>query len=104
MYVDGKETDVIPLWNSSFIAVRLDAGEHTIRAEYKQKGIVLGSIVSIIAILLSVGLIVYTKKKKDILLEDMQTYSLKDTFYSEEYLLERQEGQKKKKEQENPEE
>lgn len=102
VYVDGKETDVIPLWNSSFIAVRLDAGEHTIRAEYKQKGIVLGGIVSIIAILLSVGLIVYTKKKKDILLENMQTYSPKDTFYSEEYLLERQERQKKKKEQENP--
>lgn len=104
VYVDGKEAEIVPLWDSSFIALRLDAGEHTIQAKYKQRGIVWGGVLSVAAILLSAGLIVYTKKKKDIVLEDTETDGWQETFYSEEDLLERQERQKRKKQQENPEE
>ena len=76
-------------------------GTHTIRLEYQQSGIVEGTIISILAVLLFVGIVIHEHcKKKSVFME--KEIVLKDTFYSEEYLLERQERRKKK--QENSEE
>lgn len=97
IYVDGEEVDVLPLWNESFVAAKLSAGDHEIRLEYKQKGMWLGIFLSVGSVLLTLGYALYARKyKKDYLLESEALYegcSL-DICYSEEE-LERRKNKKR---------
>ena len=102
LYVDEEQVEVDPLFFNGFVSTHLTEGTHTIRLEYQQNGIVEGTIISILAVLLFVGIVIHEHRKKESVFMEKEIV-LKDTFYSEEYLLERQERQKKKKEQENPE-
>lgn len=92
LYIDGEETEILPLWEDSFVAARLKPGEHTVHLEYRQRGLLLGGIISVFALGLSVLAFLYSKKK-DFLLEEGMSEEHLETFYSEEVL----ENRKKKK-------
>lgn len=75
MYVDGEEVDILPLWSGSFVATRLGAGEHTVHLQYRQSGLLLGTILSVGMIALTVCYIVLERKKRMIwLLEPPEVY------------------------------
>lgn len=63
MFVDGVETDIIPIWDGTFIAAELPEGNHVITFVYKQKGLVLGLIITLTIL---IGFIVFSilEKKK----------------------------------------
>lgn len=85
LYIDGEETEILPLWKGSFIATRLKPGEHTIHLEYRQKGILMGGILSVLALGFAVFLFLYSKKR-DFLLEQEMSGEHLETFYSEDAL------------------
>lgn len=60
LYVDGKETEIEPLWNGSFVSVSLPQGTHTIHLEYKQRGLIPGIVISVIAALV-LGYLLFRK-------------------------------------------
>lgn len=69
LYVDGEERSIQPLWNS-FVSVELEAGNHEIRLVYKQKGLLIGGLISILTIGLTAGYMIRSRKgRKDWLLE-----------------------------------
>ncbi|MBQ8147708.1 MAG: YfhO family protein [Lachnospiraceae bacterium] len=75
MYVDGEEVEILPLWNKSLVAAKVPAGEHEIRLEYRQKGLVPGIVLSVLVILLLILYCLYTRKtKKDYLLENSDDF------------------------------
>jgi uncharacterized membrane protein YfhO len=47
LYVDGVETDILPLWDSNFVAVNLSKGTHTIQLKYRQRGFLVGIFVTV---------------------------------------------------------
>lgn len=51
MFVDGVETEIIPIWDGTFIAADLPEGEHTITFVYKQKGVIPGFIITVTVII-----------------------------------------------------
>ena len=85
LYIDGEETEILPLWENSFVAARLEPGEHTVRLKYRQRGLLLGGIISVIALGLSIFAFWYSKKR-DYLLEEGMSEEHLETFYSEEIL------------------
>lgn len=64
LYIDGKEEEILPLWENSFVATRIEKGNHEIQLVYKQKGLNLGVGVSIGSIILLVLLWIRDKKKR----------------------------------------
>lgn len=60
LYVDGKETEIEPLWSRSFVSVSLPQGSHTIHLEYRQRGLIPGIVVSVIAAL-ALGYLLFRK-------------------------------------------
>lgn len=95
LYVDGVETEILPLWENAFVAVPLSEGTHTIRLEYHQKGLFAGIVTSLSALILSLALFVLSgKEKRDWMLEAAGiNEDYVNTFYREEEL----EEQKKRK-------
>lgn len=77
LYVDGKETETIPLWSGTFLAVRLPEGEHTIHMEYRQSGLVAGLIITCVALLGMIAMMIIEKKRnKSYFLEtDTESYA-----------------------------
>ena len=63
MYVDGEEVEILPLWNKSLVAAKVPAGEHEIRLEYRQKGLVPGIVLSVLVILLLI--LYYNRLQKE---------------------------------------
>lgn len=68
-YVDGKKTEIIPLWNETFVALELEPGTHMVRLEYHQRGMILGGILSICSLGIAVLWFVLEKKNKLFILE-----------------------------------
>lgn len=64
LYVDGVEREILPLWSGSFVAADLEAGEHTIHLEYRQWGLGMGILISIITLGGMILLMVLERKGK----------------------------------------
>ncbi|MGM9551599.1 MAG: YfhO family protein [Clostridia bacterium] len=63
MYVDGKETVIEP-FEDAMIAVKLTKGNHNIVLKYSPEGFTVGVIISFVALVVLIGVIVYTRRKK----------------------------------------
>jgi hypothetical protein len=48
LYVDGVQTEILPLWDNHFVAVKLPEGTHDIRLEYHQRGLLAGTLMSVV--------------------------------------------------------
>lgn len=105
-YVDGNEVDTIGLWNNTFVALQLEPGEHSIHFEYKQRGLLLGGILSIVAVVGLVGYAIWEKKTgKHLLLESKEQFGqMVDDFYSEEQMAEKEKKKRKHKNKQDLEE
>ena len=77
-YVDGVETEIIPLWNDTFVALDLEPGVHEIRLEYHQKGVVTGVVVSLLSIGMFAMLIIMERRKKLQILEESRPSTVKN--------------------------
>lgn len=106
LYVDGTETEILPLWEHAFVAVGLSEGTHTIRLEYHQKGLTAGILVSAAALIITLALFLcFRAGRRDWLLEgNGSTGDYADTFYSEEALENRKKRGMEKKNPLQPEE
>lgn len=91
LYVDGAETEILPLWGNCFVAVKLSEGTHHIRLEYHQKGLTAGIFISIIALGITVVLFLLGRKgKRNWILEaNENNCDYCNTFYTEDALEER---------------
>ena len=65
-YVDGVETEITPVGNA-LLAFKVGAGTHEIKLHYMPEGFVLGTICTILAILIFVGMILFFSKKEKIM-------------------------------------
>lgn len=99
LYVDGEEKETIPLWDGSFLAAELEPGVHTIRLEYRQKGLLLGGCISVIALGITV-LVFITGRRRDFLLESEMDEAGLETYYEETVLEHRKRKRKKTEEPE----
>lgn len=61
--VDGEEAEILRA-NTAFMAINLDAGEHTVELKYNNKSIGLSACVSIFGVGLFAGLVVIFEKKR----------------------------------------
>ena len=61
-YVDGKRVEVTPVSDAQ-VAFKVPKGQHEIKLKYTPKGFVLGTILTISALLIFVALILWTEKK-----------------------------------------
>lgn len=99
LYVDGEEKETIPLWDGSFLAAELEPGVHTIHLEYRQKGLLLGGCISVIALGITV-LVFITGRRRDFLLESEMDEAGLETYYEETVLEHRKRKRKKTEEPE----
>lgn len=84
LYVDGVETEILPLWRNAFVAVELSEGTHEIRLEYHQRGMVGGIVISVLALGMLIACFVFSKKnRQDWILEKEMEVDYIDTFYPE---------------------
>lgn len=65
LYVDGKETEIDIMYDS-FMGVTLKEGEHVIEFKYETPGLKLGSCVSIVSLLSTIGYLYMEKNKKKV--------------------------------------
>lgn len=65
LYIDDVETDIVPLWGEAFVGARLDTGTHHIRLVYRQRGLLLGTCISFLAIGIAVFLFIKENKKRE---------------------------------------
>lgn len=91
LYVDGVETEILPLWGNCFVAVKLSEGTHSIRLEYHQKGLIAGILISIIALGITVVLFLLGRKgqRNWIVEANENNCDYYNTFYTEDALEER---------------
>ena len=62
-YVDGKKTDVVKA-QDAFVAVPLDAGEHTVRLKYTEPGLAVSVTVSLVT-LVGIFVMMYIIKRRE---------------------------------------
>ena len=63
-FVDGIETDLIPVGNDGLIAISVPEGEHQISFKYHVKGFNLGTVLTIISLIGIIGYAFLDKKQK----------------------------------------
>ena len=65
-YVDGVETEIIPVIDDTFMGIKLNEGEHEVVFKYKPYGVLQGAILSItgLGIILLCGILGRSDKKK----------------------------------------
>lgn len=61
--VDGEEAEILRA-NTAFMAIPLDAGEHTVELKYNNKSIAKSAFVSLLGVAVFAGLVVVIEKKK----------------------------------------
>jgi uncharacterized membrane protein YfhO len=61
--VDGHDAEIRPA-NVGFRAVRLPAGQHTVRFDYRPASVLIGLIVSGLAALIVIGGLVVTRRRE----------------------------------------
>jgi len=64
VFVNGEETDIIPLLNEALCGIRLDAGMHEIAFIYEPRGEIPGVLISIAFILILCILCCFAVKKQ----------------------------------------
>ena len=64
--VNGVKTEVLPVINDAFMAIKLPSGHCNVTMHYFPPTIIHGSIISLIALILFISLIISKKKNKDI--------------------------------------
>lgn len=104
LYVDGVETEILPIWEDTFVAVRLPEGHHTIQLKYHQRGLTAGILVSAAALISAVILFLLGRKgRRDWVLEAPEEKgSYQNTFYTEEALEERRQRKAARKRKGRP--
>lgn len=60
--VDGHEVDTYPIWDA-LLGFQVEAGDHQLALVFKPKGLVLGSILSLLALISFVGLYIFDRGK-----------------------------------------
>ncbi len=65
-YVDGEETEIIPVIDDTFMGIKLNEGEHEVLFKYKPYGVLPGAILSIagLGIIVLCGILGKSDKKK----------------------------------------
>lgn len=63
LYVDGVKTDM-NLFEDTFISVYLNEGSHSIELRYSSYSLIVGTVISIVCLLLAAGLVIHSKKYK----------------------------------------
>ena len=65
VYVDGNETEIFPLYQNTFVGIKLEKGFHNVRFVYHQIGLAAGVVLSIICIFIAIGIqMVCLRKEK----------------------------------------
>ncbi|MBQ1217393.1 MAG: YfhO family protein [Clostridia bacterium] len=62
MYVDGRETETVPLLDNAYIGAYLTEGTHTVELVYTPKGLTAGIVITVICIVIFALLCVFFRK------------------------------------------
>ena len=63
VYVDGEKVETMCV-NEYFLGINITSGEHEIYMEYSTPYLKIAAVISLIGIIVFIGIIIYTKKKK----------------------------------------
>lgn len=64
VYVDGECETIVPLCNNTFIGIKLEPGTHTIQFVYRQKGLRIGILITIVSLVAMVFIFFMNKKRE----------------------------------------
>lgn len=64
VYVDGESDVIKPLYDNTFIGIELEPGTHTIQFVYRQKGLWIGILITVLS-LTSIAIVFMKEKKRN---------------------------------------